>query len=322
MNTERSYRLLCTSTPTQRIRGELEQIGEVDILARPDRDVILENIEGYDAVLADGGTQFNDELFRQAGEKLKVVARVGIGYDNVNLEDATRHGIMVTNTPGVMAESVAEHCILLMLAAAKSLTQADREMREGVWDWPRYRGTELLGKTLGQIGLGRIGYQVAKKAKAAFNMQPLVYDPYADQERTLEVGGKAVTFSELLESSDVISVNVPLNEETHHLLSEDEFAEMKNTAIVVNTGRGSVIDEQSLIEALKEGEIAKAGLDVLEQEPPAEDNPLLQMDNVVLTPHQGSNTITGVENMFMSAARSVKQVLAGERPTNLVNKEV
>lgn len=315
-------RILSTLTPTKQTLEILKEISELDIEESITRDTILEKISYYDAVLAGGGLQYDEEVFKSAGGKLKIVSRVGVGYDNIDVEAATRYGVMVTNTPGVMAESVAEHTILLMLATAKNLTLADKEAREGIWEWAKYRGTELWSKTLGQIGLGRIGYLVAKKARAAFNMQILVYDPYISEERILSVGEKSTDIESLLKQSDVVSINTPLTEETHHLIGENEFKTMKKSAVLINTGRGPIVDEEALIHALQTGDIAKAGLDVFEEEPPKGDNPLFQMDNVVLTPHQASNTDTGVESMFMAAAQNVIEALNEKRPRYLLNEEV
>lgn len=316
------FKILFTLQPIERAVSILEKLGTVEIRPAIDRKALLKEIGEYDAILVSARIQFNEEFFKKAHHRLKIISRVGIGYDNIDLKAATKYGIMVTNTPGVMAESVAEHTILLMLAAAKNLALADREIREGRWEWERYRGTKLWCKTLGQIGLGRIGYLVAKKAKDAFNMRVLAYDPYVDEERILKVGGKSANLNTLLKESDIVSINAPLTEETHHLIGKQELDMMKRSAVIINTGRGPIIDEKALIDALQTGEIAKAGLDVFEAEPPKQGNPLLKMDNVVLTPHQASNTKAGVEGMFSQAAQNVLKALQGEKPKYLLNDEV
>ncbi|MEF8726310.1 MAG: NAD(P)-dependent oxidoreductase, partial [Candidatus Bipolaricaulota bacterium] len=248
--------------------------------------------------------------------------RVGVGYENVDVEAASDHGVMVTNTPGVMAESVAEHAIMLMLASANNLVSADSAIREDHWEWEKYRGVELWNGNLGQIGLGKIGYMVAKKAADCFNMRVLVHDPYAVEERVLEVGGKSVNLGAALGEADVVSINVPLTEETNQMIGKDEFKKMKESAILVNTSRGKVIDQSALVRALKEGEISKAGLDVLEEEPPEKDDPILELDQVIFTPHQASNTETGVTNMFMGAVRNMTSALQGKRPRFLLNPSI
>ncbi len=302
----------------------MEKIGTVEVKDAIDRRLLLNEVENgkYDAILVGARIQYDEEFFNRAHHRLKIISRMGIGYDNIDLKAATKYGIMVTNTPGVMAESVAEHTILLMLATAKNLPLADKEVRNGIWKWERYRGTELWCKTLGQIGLGRIGYLVAKKAKDAFNMRVLAYDPYVNEERILKAGGKSANLDTLLKESDIVSINAPLTEETHHLIGKQELDMMKRSAVIINTGRGPIMDEEALIDALRASKIAKAGLDVFEEEPPEQDNPLLKMENVVLTPHQASNTKTGVEGMFSQAAQNVLKALQGEKPKYLLNDEV
>lgn len=320
MNDEK-FRILTLLNPIQEAIDELEVYGPVVTGTSWSRGEVLEKIDDFDAVLADDEFPYDEEFFDGAN-KLKVVSRVGVGYENVDLEAATDHGVMVTNTPGVMAESVAEHAIMLMLASANNLVPADRAVREDRWEWEKYRGVELWNGTLGQIGLGKIGYMVAKKAADSFNMRVLVHDPYAMEERVLEVGGKSVNLDTALEEADVVSINVPLTEETTRMIGEDELKQMKESAILVNTSRGKVVDQSALVRALKDGEIAKAGLDVLEEEPPERDDPILELDQVIFTPHQASNTETGVANMFMGAVRNLTSALQGKRPGFLLNQSI
>lgn len=323
MTNKTNFKILSTLPPIQEVRETVDEIGTLEVNTSMSRDELLEKVRNYDAILAGDQLEFNGEVFEKSEGRLKIVARVGIGYDNVDLNDATQHGVMATNTPGVMAESVAEHAILLMLAASNNLPLADKEIRDGQWEWEKYRGMELWSRTLGLIGFGRIGNLVARKARQAFSMRVLVYDPYVEDKEIISVGAKKTReLDKLLVQSDVISINTPLTEETRHLIGKEEFELMKDTSIIVNTGRGAVIDEKALIDALKEGEIAKAGLDVLEQEPPASDNPLFELENVVLTSHIASNTETGVKAMFLEATNNVLSALKGSTPQFLLNKEV
>ncbi|KXA90986.1 hypothetical protein AKJ65_02695 [candidate division MSBL1 archaeon SCGC-AAA259E19] len=319
---EKEYKILSCSEPVDEAKQILDEVGTLLVEENLSRGELLQKIDSYDAILAGSTIEYDDFLFERAGGKLKIVSRVGVGYDNVDVEAATKHGVMVTNTPGVMAESVAEHAIMLMLASAKNLVRADRETREGEWKWGEYRGEELWNKTLGEIGLGRIGSNVARKARKGFGMRVLVHDPYVSESEVLELGGKYEYLDSLLKESDIVNLNVPLTEETYHLLGEDELQKMKTSAILVNTSRGAVVNEKALIKALKNGQIAKAGLDVLEQEPPEKENPLFEMDNVILTPHQGSNTRNGVRRMFVEAAQCAANALQGKKPKFLVNEKI
>lgn len=318
---EEKYRILTLLNPIQEAVDELAEYGSVVTGTSWSRGEVLKKINDFDAVLADDEFPYDEEFFDEA-DKLKVVSRVGVGYENVDLEAATDHGVMITNTPGVMAESVAEHAIMLMLASANNLVPADSAVREDRWEWEKYRGVELWNGTLGQIGLGKIGYMVAKKAADCFNMRVLVHDPYAMEERVLEVGGKSVNLDITLGEADVVSINVPLTEETTRMIGKDEFKKMKDSAIFVNTSRGKVVNQDALVRALKEGEIAKAGLDVLVEEPPEKDDPILGLDQVIFTPHQASNTETGVTNMFMGAVRNLTSALQGNRPGFLLNPSI
>lgn len=318
---KKRFKILSMLKPIQKAVEELENYGEVTVGTSLTRDEVLNQINNFDAVLADDEFAFDEEFFTHA-EQLKVVSRVGVGYENVDTTEATKHEVMVTNTPGVMAESVAEHTLTLMLASANNLVLADREVRKGNWEWEKFRGMELWNGTFGQVGLGRIGYQVAKKVSACFNMRITVHDPFAPEERILSVGGKSASLEATLKDSDIVSINVPLTDETRHMISKRQLKQMKGSAILVNTSRGKVIDQEALIWALKKGEIGKAALDVLDQEPPPQDSELFELDNVILTPHQASNTEQGVENMFMESTQNLISALEGKQPKFLINTEL
>jgi len=259
-------------------------------------------------------------------KSLKIIARVGVGYDNVDLDAATRRHIIVTNVPGALSDSVAEHTILLMLAVARRLVVADKSVREGRWtDYFQHAPSfELNGKTLGLIGLGAIGGAVAQRAKA-FNMEVLVYDPYVDENRVGKIGCRRVGLDRLLRESDVVSIHSPLTTETKKLIGEIELNLMKKSAILINTARGTVVDETSLIEALKKGTIAGAGMDVLTQEPPSRDNSILTLENVTLTPHCAAFALDALRRLWFACSDAVLRALSGELPrppANIVNPDV
>jgi len=300
-------------------RQLLAQHAEYDVCEFIGHDRLVEVIDRYSAVIS-GGAQFDTAVFDRATQ-LKIVSSHGIGFDTIDLEEATQHGVMVTNTPGVMAESVAEHAIALMLAAARNVPLADSDVKHGNASWAKYRGMELCGKTLGQIGLGRIGWLIARKVRDAFNMNVLAYDPYIEPERALTAGATPVLLEELLERSDVVSISTPLNDETCGMLSKERIALMKAGSILVNTARAGILDEVALAESITSGHIASAGLDVYE-EPASGKTSLAMMERVVVTPHQGANTTEGFSAIACGTVERVIMALHGKRPLNLLNPAV
>ena len=263
-----------------------------------------------------------DSEIMDSAPDLKVIANYGVGYDNINIDSATQRGILVTNTPGVLTESVAEMTWSLLLCIARCVIEADSFIRAGKFKWtgPKmFLGTELSDKILGIIGAGRIGTEVAKKSRV-FNMRVLYYD-LVENEEMKKIGGKRVELEYLLKESDFISLHVPLTSKTRHLIGEKELGLMKKTAYLINTSRGAVIDEIALVKALKEGKIAGAALDVYENEPEITEG-LSDMKNVVLTPHIGSATKEAREKMAIMMAENCIAALKGEIPPNLVNPEV
>jgi D-3-phosphoglycerate dehydrogenase len=261
--------------------------------------------------------------------KLKVIGRFGVGVDNIDLEAATEQGIIVFNVPGIFTEPVAEHTILLMLALAKKLLKADELARAGESKWVQtYRtlmGTQLEGKTLGVVGLGSIGSAVAEKCHNAFNMKILAYDPYISRERAAEVSAELVDLETLLKESDVVTLHCPLTEETRQMIGRHELGLMKKTAFLINTARGAVVDEESLIEALRGRKIAGYATDVYTVEPPSADFPLFRLDNVVTTPHMAAHTREAYKKLWVVIAENMCRILEGgwpQPPANLVNKDV
>ncbi|HIH72416.1 MAG TPA: 3-phosphoglycerate dehydrogenase, partial [Thermococcaceae archaeon] len=226
----------------------------------PDQEKLKELVKDVSAIIVRSKPKVTKEII-DAAPSLKVIARAGVGLDNIDVEYAKSKGIEIVNAPAASSRSVAELAIALIFNVARKVAFADRKMREGIWAKKQCMGFELEGKTLGVVGFGRIGYQVAKIANA-LGMKLLLYDPYPNEERAKEVGGRFVELEELLRNSDVVTIHVPLLESTYHLINEEKLKLMKPTAILINTSRGPIVDTNALVKALQEGWIAGAGLDV------------------------------------------------------------
>jgi D-3-phosphoglycerate dehydrogenase len=255
------------------------------------REELLEIIPAYDALITRSRTQVDAELLKR-GKRLKVVGRGGVGVDNVDLEAASRLGILVVNVPEANTRSAAELAFGLLLSAARGIALSDRKIRAGEWD-RKFLGLELKGKTLGIVGLGRIGGQVARFAKG-FEMRVLAYDPYIPRTRAESLGVELLEHLEdLLRQSHFLTVHTPLTEETRGMIGRRELYLLPRGAVVVNAARGGIVDEKALLEVLEEGHLFAAGLDVFSEEPPPKDHPLLKHPRVVLTAHLGANTPRG-----------------------------
>ncbi|MBL7118442.1 phosphoglycerate dehydrogenase [Candidatus Bathyarchaeota archaeon] len=279
---------------------------------------ISEEITGCDAVLL--GTQpFGSEQM-DAAPHLEVISRLGVGYDNVDVPAATQRGIWVTITGTANSDSVADLAVGLMIAVARRITIADQNVRLGRWrENGRLVGTSVHGKTIGIVGLGRIGSRVARRVKG-FDMRVLYSDVQPKPGLEVALGLEAVPLDDLLARSDFVSLHVPLNEETHHLIGERELRLMRKSAYLINTSRGPVVDEKALEKALSENWISGAGLDVFYSEPINPDSPLLKHLNVVCTPHSGSSTKETYRAMGLIAARNIIRVLKGNPPIFPANK--
>lgn len=275
-------------------------------------------VKGYCALIV-GTDKASKETFRSA-DALEVVAVHGAGFDNVDLTQATEHGIVVTNAPGLNAVAVAEYTIALMLLLARNIIPASLAGQRGEWSGERFMGTELAGKTLGIVGLGHIGREVARRA-VALGMDVVYWDRVIYADFTAEHGITCLELAELLKRSDFVSLHISLSEETRHLLGAHEFQQMKRTSYLINTARGEVVDELALCEALKRGSIAGAGLDVFSKEPPGSDHPLLRLATVVSLPHIGAYTVEANERTGLEVARDVVRVLKGEAPRWGLNYE-
>ena len=320
-------KVLITREIPERGLSKIREFFEVDLWtdeAPPPKDVILERIRDKDALVSLLTDPIDEEVF-DAAPKLRIVSQYAVGYDNIKVEEATKRGIYVTNTPGVLTETVADFTFALMLAVARRVVEADRYVREGKWKvgWHPLMmvGTDVYGATLGIVGLGRIGSAVARRAKG-FNMRVIYYDVVRREDLEKELGIEYVSLDKLLEESDYVSLHTPLTPQTYHLIGEEQLKKMKKTAFLINTARGKVVDQKALYKALKEGWIAGAGLDVFEQEPISPDDPLLELDNVVLAPHAASASYETRSRMAEMVADNLIAFLKGEVPPNLVNKDV
>ncbi|CAA9328445.1 MAG: D-3-phosphoglycerate dehydrogenase [uncultured Nocardioidaceae bacterium] len=281
-----------------------------------DRAELLAALPDADAVLVRSATKIDAEAL-EAAKRLKVVARAGVGLDNVDVKTATQCGVMVVNAPTSNITSAAELAVGLMLAAARHISPAHAALRGGEWKRSRYTGTELFEKTVGIVGLGRIGVLVAQRL-GAFGMRVVAYDPYVQAGRAAQMGVRLVTLDELLTESDFLSVHLPKTAETVGLIGEEELAKVKPSLVLVNAARGGIVDEQALYSALKEGRVAGAGLDVFASEP-CTDSPLFELETVVATPHLGASTDEAQEKAGIAVARSVRLALSGELVPDAVN---
>jgi len=269
-----------------------------------------------EALIVRSGTKVTAEAL-QGAASLKVIGRAGAGVDNIDVEAATRRGILVMNTPGGNTVSACELTMAMMLALARRLPQADARVRAGEWPRKESMGTELQGKRLGIIGLGRIGSHVARRA-LAFGMEVVAYDPFVTEERARRLEVKLIGLDELLATSDVITIHAPRNRDTERLINASAFAKMKDGALLINCARGGIVDENALVDALKSGKVAGCALDVFEKEPPV-GNPLLAFDQVIATPHVGATTREAQTNVATQIAHQVVAFLRGEPPRNAVN---
>lgn len=302
-------------------RQELKKIG-ADLIESTgsDEESIIEATKDADAIL-----NCYAELTPRVIEFLKkcqIIARYGIGVNNVNIPTATKKGIIVTNVPDYCIEEVSDHTVALILACARKICQLNKTVKNGKWDFkdylPMYR---IMGQTLGIIGFGKIPRRLVEKL-AAYKLNILAYDPYIDKKIAKKYNVKLVELEELLKESDIISVHTPLTEKTLGILGYDQFKIMKKTAYLINTARGGLIKDNDLAQALKEGEIAGAGLDVLENENINSHHPLVNLENVIITPHSAFYSEQALKDLQYKAVQEVIRVLTGEKPKSCVNPEV
>jgi D-3-phosphoglycerate dehydrogenase len=281
-----------------------------------DRSLLLPALADVDAVIVRSATKIDAEALA-AANKLKVVARAGVGLDNVDIKAATARGVMVVNAPQSNIVSAAEQAIALLLATARMTSLASASLKRGEWKRSKFTGVEIVDKTVGVVGLGRIGVLFAQRM-SAFGTTLIAYDPYVSAARAAQLGVKLVSLEELLREADFISIHLPKTPETLGLIGEKELQTVKPGVIIVNAARGGLIDEPALVKALEEGRVGGVGIDVYEKEP-CTDSPLFKFDNVVATPHLGASTVEAQDKAGLAVARSVKQALQGEFVPEAVN---
>ncbi|MEN6358032.1 MAG: D-glycerate dehydrogenase [Armatimonadota bacterium] len=289
----------------------------------PPREVLMEKVKDIDGLLCLLTDKIDPELMDTAA-KVKVISNYAVGYDNIDIPAATQRGIPIGNTPGVLTETTADLAFTLLMSSARRIVEADKYTRAGKWKtWGPmlFLGRDIHHATLGIVGLGRIGAEMAKRGKG-FDMNVIYFDEYRNEQREKELGIKYVDLDTLLKESDFVSMHVPLMESTHHLIGEREFKMMKKTAILINSSRGPVVDQKALYTALKDGEIAHAGLDVFDPEPVAVDDPLLTLSNITVVPHIASASVATRTKMAMMAADNLIAGITGKPLPNPVNPEV
>jgi lactate dehydrogenase-like 2-hydroxyacid dehydrogenase len=325
-----THKLLVTRRVYPEAIEYLQQHADVDYNSTDDiltPDVLIEKARGKHAIVSQLVDKFTRDAIAQLDASVRVISNVAVGYDNIDVAAATARGILATNTPGVLTDTTADFAFALMMAAARRMTEADRFIRSGQWTrWSidMLAGHDIHHRTLGILGMGRIGQAVARRG-IGFSMRVLYHDPYQGAgllppQEELELNAQLATKERVLRESDFISLHVPLSDATRHLIGEHELRMMKPTAILVNTSRGPVVDEAALARALRENWIAAAGIDVFEREPevlPA----LFECQNAVLAPHIASSSVETRKNMSMLAAQNAVAALEGRRPPDLLNPD-
>jgi D-3-phosphoglycerate dehydrogenase len=288
----------------------------VDIHTGLSEDELVDKIKQYDALVIRSGTQVTQKII-EAADNLKVIGRAGVGVDNVDVDAATKKGIIVTNAPEGNMISAAEHTIAMMMAMSRNIPQANASLKAREWKRNKFTGIEVKGKTLGIIGLGRIGSEVSKRS-LGLEMNLIGYDPFISEKRAVELGIKLTTVNEIAKVADYITVHTPLIKETKNIIDEEQFALMKPSVKIINCARGGIINEEALAKALEGGKIGGAALDVFVEEPPF-NSPLLQFDNVIVTPHLGASTQEAQVNVAIDIAKEIVSVLTGGLAKNAIN---
>ena len=289
---------------------------DVDVRTGLSEDELCSILGDYDALLVRSGTEVTARVI-EAGRNLRFIGRAGVGVDNIDVEVATRKGILVANAPEGNTLAATEHTMAMMQALARNIPQANASLKKKEWKRSKFMGVELNEKTLGIVGFGRIGREVAKRANA-MDMKCVAYDPFITKERAAQLGVEMMSMEDLFRISDVITVHTPLIAETRHVINAKSIATMKDGVRIINCARGGIIDEKALYDAIKSGKVAGAALDVFEEEPPLE-SPLLSLDQVIVTPHLGASTVEAQLNVAVSVAKQCIEVLRGRSAKYVVN---
>ncbi|XP_044511026.1 D-3-phosphoglycerate dehydrogenase 3, chloroplastic-like [Mangifera indica] len=296
----------------------LKNFANVDCSYNLSPEELCTKISLCDALIVRSGTKVSREVFESSGGRLKVVGRAGVGIDNVDLSAATEHGCLVVNAPTANTIAAAEHGIALLVAMARNIAQADASVKAGKWQRSKYIGVSLVGKTLAVMGFGKVGSEVARRAKG-LGMQVISHDPYAPADRARAIGVELVSFDEAISTADFISLHMPLTPATLRMFNDGAFSKMKKGVRIVNVARGGVIDEEALLRALDSGIVAQAALDVFIEEPPAKDSQLVLHEQVTATPHLGASTMEAQEGVAIEIAEAVVGALKGELAATAVN---
>ena len=294
----------------------LQSGADVDVITNLSPEELIQKIGEYDALVIRSGTKVTSDVI-EAAKRLKVIGRAGVGIDNVDVEAATKKGIIVLNTPGGNTISAAEHTIAMMMALARNIPQANSALHQGEWNRKKYTGVEFFNKTLGIVGLGRVGVEVASRMKS-FGMQVLAFDPFVTEEKAQQMGLTLAPLETVLREGDFITVHTPLTNETRNLIDEDEFKIMKDGVRIVNCARGGIINEAALAKAVAEGKVAGAAIDVFTKEPPM-GNPLIEQEKIITTPHLGASTAEAQVNVALAVADQILAIARGGLPTNAIN---
>ncbi|KZV14618.1 D-3-phosphoglycerate dehydrogenase 1, chloroplastic-like [Dorcoceras hygrometricum] len=296
----------------------LKEFANVDCSYNLSPEELNTKISLCDALIVRSGTKVTRDVFESSGGRLKVVGRAGVGIDNVDLAAATENGCLVVNAPTANTVAAAEHGIALLTAMARNIAQADASVKAGKWERTKYVGASLVGKTLAVMGFGKVGSEVARRAKG-LGMHVIAHDPYAPADRARAIGVELVTFDEAIASADFISLHMPLTAATSKIMNDETFAKMKKGVRIINVARGGVIDEEALVKALDAGIVAQAALDVFMEEPPSKDSKLVQHEKVTATPHLGASTMEAQEGVAIEVAEAVVGALKGELSATAVN---
>jgi D-3-phosphoglycerate dehydrogenase / 2-oxoglutarate reductase len=313
-------RVLITEKLAEPAAELLKEEFEVDVLLGLSQEELLERIGEYDGLIVRSATKVTAEVIEKA-ENLKAIGRAGIGVDNIDIEAATKRGVLIANAPESNTVAAAEHTLALMLAAARRIPAADSSLRDGEWNRSAFKGVEVSEKTLGLVGLGHVGTIVARGA-VGMGMRVLAYDPYVSEDRMRSMNvERAESLDEIFENADFISLHVPRTPQTVGMVDAGALEKMKPTAYLINVARGGIVDETALFNALKEGTIAGAALDVFEEEPPTR-NPIFSLPNVVVTPHLGASTAEAQDRAGITAAEQVATALRGAVPMHAINAPV
>ena len=294
----------------------LRKVADVVVDTEITPEELADTINEYNGIIVRSRTKLTKEIIEKA-DNLQIIARAGVGVDNIDLDAATEKGIMVVNSPESTSVTVAEHTMGLILSMARKISIADKSVKEGKWEKKQFMGVELRNKTLGVIGMGRIGSQVVNRCKA-FGMDAMAYDPYLPEEVAKQMGVELTDLDTVLKNSDFITIHVPLTPETEHSISTEQFEIMRDGAFIVNCARGGVIDEDALYEALLNNKIGGAALDVYENEPP-KDSKLFELDNIVLTPHIAASTKEAQRDAAIIVADEIIDLINGNNPKNVLN---